>query len=184
MAKRVASRHPSLLPDSAVSRQGLIFDPRPDNWRLSSSSQNVHISFVALRDWATPALVDSLKLALSVEAGRLAARSIQGCMDLAVVPLLRHAHARNQEPVDQITLAMVQAFAMTLDARHRYWLFSVRMLAVALANHGDPAHGIEPQALTWLQKQKVGSNPKGEASRAVPWGSSQPRKGLLSSSGP
>lgn len=165
---------PSLLPDSAVSRQGLVFDPRCDDWRLSSSSQNVHISFVALRAWATPALVDSLKLALSVEARRLAARTIRGCMDMAVVPLLRHAHACNQEAQDQITLAMVQAFNMTLDTRHKHWLHSVKMLAVALTNHGDPAHGIEPQALAWLHRQKIGTNPKGEAT--LTW---HPEKGPL-----
>lgn len=154
---------PFSLPVKPISKAGEVFDPKGDVWRFSCSSRYADIRFAHLREWATDALVTSLKAAMVGAVRRLAPGSCVTIVEKAVTPLLKHAHARYGERVDHITLGMVLAYALSLDERHKNNLNFVKMLAKALAVHGDPAHGIEAQAVRWLDKQKITSNPRGEA---------------------
>lgn len=154
-----------VLPSTSKNKAGEIFDPREDLWQFSSSSHWIYITFVPLHACATPAMVNSLKAAMAGEARRVKAGTCEPTIRNGAHSLLRHAHGRSGELVDRITLDMVQAYALSLDERHRHRLTWVKTLGRALAIHGDPAHGIEHQALRWLNKQKIPGNPLGEAVR-------------------
>ncbi len=157
-------RHaPFSLPATGVGYGKDVFLTCKDVWKFSSSSRYVHIHFDYIRQWATPALVDSLKATLCVEARRVKPRTLQTVMESGVQPLLKHAYTASGELVDHISLGMVQAFAMSLDARRQSILNHVKMLSRALIIHGDTSHGIAHNAAMWLDKQKPPQNQRGEA---------------------
>jgi integrase len=162
------------LPVKTISKAGEVFDPREDVWRFSSSSKYASINFATFKELATEAMVVSLKAAIAGAVRKLAPRTCVTMVEKAVIPLLKHAHARLGERVDNITLDMLQAFALSLDERHRHQLNFVKMLGRALAIHGNSEHAIETQALYWLERQKSVSNPKGEAALTM-----DPLKGPL-----
>lgn len=154
---------PFILPIKAIGYGGDIFFPNEDVWKFSSSSRYVSIRFDNIRQWATNDLINSLKLALCVEAQRVKARTLQSVMEMGVRRLLKFAYSINNKQLDNITLELVQAFSISLDIRHQPILNFVKMLSRALIIYGNPDHGITPIAAKWLDKQKPSQNPRGEA---------------------
>ena len=147
-------------PSLAHTKTGVVFDPSLDVWKFSTSSKAIKLKFAPLQAWATDELVVSIKAAMAGVLRKYATMTSTTLMEKAVGPLLAHAHARQGERIDYITLAMVQAFALSLDERHQLHLSYVKMLANALALHGNPAHGFSTEATNWLAKQKYGATPR------------------------
>ncbi|WP_316413766.1 hypothetical protein [Mesoterricola silvestris] len=152
----------------------MLFDPLMDVWEFQTSSKTIRLKFAPLRAWATDEMVASIKAAMVGVLRAFACSSSATLMEKAVGPLLKHAYSRRGKRVDSLTLDMIQAFALSLDERHRNQLAFVKMFAKALALHGDPGHRFSPEAQKWVAKLRHLETIKGEATLTM-----HPTKGPL-----
>jgi integrase len=161
------------LPDDAINQQGIHYDPRLDRWPVSASTMRCDLPFEQFRDLLTPEFLVSTKLAL-IDQNRVLKGSSMHAVKDNLLRFFRYGKQATGGSIDALTLGLVQGWWLNLTPDQKSEYGYLRRFARKVARVGDPAHGVDEDALAFMECLKIPGNPMGRA--ALSW---DPLKGPL-----
>lgn len=142
-----------LLPETAITLWGLVYNPKEDVWLGSSAARYATLKFSTIRDAVSDLLMISIKIAF-IELCRKFKSSSTYTIFHELRCFLKWATSGGEQ-IDHISQNLIEAYWVSRPSSRLPCFWPLRSLFQILFRLGNPEHGIDYEAMEYIERLQV-----------------------------